>query len=296
MGDLSRSQIKRLIIAGNVLLSGKRVKAGALIRPGDWVEVRIPPSAPSHLEPEPIPLAILYEDSWLLAVDKPPGLVVHPGPGHPTGTLVHALLAHCPALDSVGGHQRAGLVHRLDKDTSGVMVVAKTTLAHRHLACQFKERTVEKEYLALVHGRLRDSSGTVDLSLGRDPGDRKRISVRSRTPRPAITHWQVLTWLPHTTLLRLRPQTGRTHQIRVHVATLGHPVVGDALYGSRSIARQVSREDVRSALLRVSRQLLHAERLSFDHPDGSGRISFRSPLPSDLVEILTDLGLEPGKI
>jgi 23S rRNA pseudouridine1911/1915/1917 synthase len=294
--ELTRSQIKRLITSGHVRLSGRKVKAGAQIRPGDWVEVTIPPSPPSNLEPEFIPLAILHEDDWILALDKPSGLVVHPGPGHASGTLVHALLAHCPALDTIGGPQRAGLVHRLDKDTSGVMVVAKTNTAHRHLTRQFKDRNVEKEYLALVHGRLRDAAGTIQASLGRDPRDRKKISTRSRRPRAAVTHWRVVAWLPHATLLRLRLETGRTHQIRVHLATLGHPVVGDLLYGSRSRARGVPRESVRKVLLEVSRQLLHAERLALEHPDGTGRIAFRAPLPADMVEILQRLGMAPEEI
>jgi 23S rRNA pseudouridine1911/1915/1917 synthase len=283
---LSRSQIRRLILSGNVLLNGTEAKAGARLRPHDRVEVRIPSSPPSALEPQPIPLDVLYEDPWIIVLNKPPGLVAHPGPGHPSGTLVNALLAHCPALESVGGPQRAGLVHRLDKDTSGVMVVGKTDEAHRELARQFREHSVEKAYVALVHGIPRRPSGTVRLPLGRDPRDRQRISTRTRKPRAATTHWEVMRRFPHCALLRVRPETGRTHQIRVHLAAIQHPVVGDPLYGSRSRVRQIPGRELRNSLMAVSRQLLHAESLAFRHPQEGERRAFRAPYPTDLAEIL----------
>jgi 23S rRNA pseudouridine1911/1915/1917 synthase len=286
LDGLTRSQVKRLIEAGLVQVNGKPAKAGSQVRPGDELAVRIPSSPPSHILPEPIPLKVLHEDAWILVVDKPAGLVVHPGAGHPSGTLIHALMAHCPALDSIGGTQRAGLVHRLDKDTSGVMVVAKNEAAHRELTRQFKERLVSKEYLALVHGRVQGPGGDLALPIGRDPKDRKRISVRSRSPRAAVTHWEVVRHLPHCTLLRVRPETGRTHQIRVHLASVRHPVVGDALYGSRARALQTGRADIRRILLAVPRQFLHAERLTLVHPDDGVRRTYSAPLADDLARWL----------
>ena len=286
---ITRSQIRRLILTGHVSLNGKQAKAGARLRPHDRVEVCIPPSPPSPLRPEPIPLDVLHEDPWILVLNKPAGLVVHPGPGHASGTLVNALLAHSPGLESVGGPQRAGLVHRLDKGTSGVMVVGKTDAAQRDLARQFKERSVEKVYVALVHGRPRGPSGTIRLPLGRDPRDRQRISTRTRTPRTAITRWEVVKGFSHCALLRVRPETGRTHQIRVHLAAIQHPVVGDLLYGSRSRSRQIPGKEIQQALLGASRQLLHAESLALHHPHWGERRTFQAPFPTDLVEILSFL-------
>jgi 23S rRNA pseudouridine1911/1915/1917 synthase len=289
--EITRSQVRRLILSGLVTRNKQKAKPGELLRSGDLVEVTIPPSPPSELKPEPIPLNIIYDDQWLLVLNKPPGMVVHPGPGHTSGTLVHALLALYPALNSVGGAQRAGLVHRLDKETSGVMIIAKTEEAHRHLTLQFKERQVEKSYLALVHGWIKDGRGTISLPLGRHTRDRKRSSTRTRSPRIAITHWQTLSRLDHCTLLRVRPETGRTHQIRVHLASINHPVVGDSLYGGRSRTRQIPREDVRHVLQSVSRQLLHSESLSIYHPSQGVKCTFRAPTATDLLEILSFLGI-----
>jgi 23S rRNA pseudouridine1911/1915/1917 synthase len=292
LSEFSRSQVRRLIISGLALLNGQQAKAGSLLRPGDLVEITIPPSPPPRIKPESIPLEILYDDPHLLAINKPAGMVVHPGPGHTSKTLVHALLALCPALDTVGGPQRAGLVHRLDKDTSGVMVVAKTEQAHRHLTTQFKERQVEKSYLTLVHGIVQGVSGIINLPLGRHPRDRKRISTRTRTPRSAVTHWQILKRLPYCTLLRVKPETGRTHQIRVHLAAVHHPVVGDPLYRGGTRLRQIPKEDTRSILLSAPRQFLHAETLSIDHPTLGHRCTFTAPLPTDLMEILGFFGID----
>lgn len=280
--DLTRSQIKRLITSGFVLVNKEKAKAGELLRTGDLVEVSIPPSPPSQLRPEAVGFDVLYEDPWVLVLNKPAGLVVHPGPGHPSGTLVHGLLAHCPAIETVGGRERAGLVHRLDKDTSGVMIVAKTTEAHLALSRQFKGHTAHKDYLALVHGTPRQHSGSISVPLGRDRWDRKRISPRTSKPRAAVTHWQVLGLFKDYALLLVRPETGRTHQIRVHLASMHHPVAGDALYGPK--AGSVGGKKGRAPF--ASRQLLHAASLSIDHPHSGERQTFRAPLPRDLVEIL----------
>ena len=287
--ELSRSQIKRLILQGHIKHNEKTSKAGAVIRPGDSVEVAIPAPEPSSIEPESIPLSILYEDESLLVVDKPPGLVVHPAPGHYTGTLVHALLAHCPGIDTVGGPARAGLVHRLDMDTSGVMVVAKTDRAHRRLTRQFKDREVKKCYLTLVLGVPESAGGEISLPLGRDVKDRKKISVRTRSPRTAFTRWQVLRRFHHCAYLRVRPQTGRTHQIRVHLAAIGCPVTGDRLYGGKKQIRQFGNQRERDALLAVERQFLHAESIDFLHPETLEKKRFRAPLASDLLKILNTL-------
>ena len=287
--EFSRSQIKRLILLGRVKHNGKTPKAGAVIRPGDAIEVAVPAPEPSSIVPESIPLGILYEDESLLVIDKPPGLVVHPAPGHYTGTLVHALLAHCPGIDTVGGPARAGLVHRLDMDTSGVMVVAKTDRAHRNLTRQFKDREVHKCYLTLVLGVPESDGGEIDLPLGRDVKDRKKISVRTKSPRTALTRWQVLRRFRHCAYLRVRPQTGRTHQIRVHLAAVGHPVAGDRLYGRKTQIRQFANHEERDALLAVERQFLHAESIDLMHPETLEKIHFRAPLASDLVKILNTL-------
>jgi len=265
-----------------VSVNGERAKAGAFLRPGDRVAVSRPPSPPSQLQPEAVEFQILYEDPWIVVLNKPPGLVVHPGPGHPCGTLVHGLLARFPALEAVGGRERAGLVHRLDKDTSGVMIVAKTSEAHISLARQFKERTAHKDYLALVHGVPRQTSGSISIPLGRDRWDRKRISPRTSRAREAVTHWRVWGVFTGCALLQVRPETGRTHQIRVHLAAIHHPVVGDSLYGPKGTPVGGRKVGPPAA----SRQLLHAASLSIDHPHSGLRRTFRAPLPDDLAEIL----------
>jgi 23S rRNA pseudouridine1911/1915/1917 synthase len=270
----SRSHVQRLIAAGRVRLDGQLVKPGTVLRCGQIIEIdEVPPALPPGAEPEPIPLAILYEDEWLLVIDKPPGLVVHPGPGHWHGTLVNALLYHWhgarPGLDPL----RPGIVHRLDKDTSGVLVIAKDAASLADIGAQFRKREVEKQYLAVVWGRLRSQSGTITEPIGRNPVHRKRMAVR-RTGRAAVTSFQVVEQFPSATLVRLFPKTGRTHQIRVHLAAIGHPILGDAVYGG-----------VRNRQLRVPRQALHAEKISFRHPRTGARVSFTAPLAEDLVAV-----------
>ncbi len=238
----------------------------------------MPPAIPAGIEPEPIPLTILYEDDWLLVVDKPPGMVVHPAPGHWHGTLVNALLHHWhgarPGLDPL----RPGIVHRLDKDTSGVLVIAKDAATLADLGAQFRKREIDKQYLAFVWGRLRSEKGTVAEPIGRHPVHRNRMAVR-RSGREAVTRFEVVERLANATVLRLFPQTGRTHQIRVHLAAIGHPILGDTVYG-----RTRNRE------LRVPRQALHAEKISLRHPHSGARISFTAPLADDLVALQRLLG------
>jgi 23S rRNA pseudouridine1911/1915/1917 synthase len=241
----------------------------------------VPEATPSSLEPEAIPLVIAYEDADLIVLDKPPGLVVHPAPGHERGTLVHALLHHCESLSGVGGVARPGIVHRLDKGTSGLLVVAKSDAAHRGLSDQFRAHSVEREYLALVRGAPRVASGRIDAPISRSASDGKRFTTRgSRRSRAAVTYWTLGERLVEHSLLRIRPQTGRTHQIRVHLASIGLPIAGDPLYGGgRRAARSIGLE----------RQALHAGTLGFEHPVRGGKLRFEAPLPPDLRNALERL-------
>lgn len=278
----SRAQVQRLIDGGRVAVARVAApKANTAVRVGDRVTVTLPEAAPSALEPEDLPLAILHDDADLVVVNKPAGLVVHPGAGHATGTLVHALLHHVKDLSGIGGEARPGIVHRLDKGTSGVMVVAKHDAAHQELARQFHDREVEKEYLALVWGVVQNRR-RIDLPIGRDPVHREKVSTRARRARSAVTR---VTWarhLPGVTLIRVAIATGRTHQIRVHLSAIGHPIVGDALYGG--IHKRVA-NDIR-AVQHLVRPFLHAERLAFTHPRTGERLSFEAPLPEDLHTVL----------
>ncbi len=273
--DLSRSAVQRLVEQGLVEVAGRPVRASARPTAGQQVVVRIPPPAPTELVPQPLPLAVVYEDEDVLVIDKPAGLVVHPAPGHPTDTLANALRARYPDLE-IGGALRPGIVHRLDKDTSGLLVVAKHDRALASLVDQMKRRAVRKEYVALVHGNLPRDAGVIDAPLGRHPHERKRMAVVPGG-REARTHFRVLERFGQYTLVEARLETGRTHQIRVHFAALGHPLAGDPVYGA-------SRE-----ALPLRRQFLHACRLGFALP-GSGReVLFESPLPADLRAALDRL-------
>lgn len=281
----SRSQIQTWIRGGGILVNGIKVKTGYLLRPGDSIsiDVRLAPSEPRP-QPENIPLHVLYEDEDLAVIEKPAGLVCHAGAGVRTGTLVNALLYHLGPLQT-GDIMRPGIVHRLDKLTSGLMVVAKHVESHRMLARQFKSREVHKEYLALVYGHPIPASGTIDLPLGRDTRDRKKISVRSRRRREAVTHYRKDRDYGPFSLLQVRIETGRTHQIRVHLAQMGHPVVGDLLYGGHR-SRNLADPQVQTAVQDLRRNFLHAHRLEFRHPRTGDSIAFDSPLPQELAAFL----------
>jgi 23S rRNA pseudouridine1911/1915/1917 synthase len=281
---LSRSQAKRLIEDGDVLVGGKTARGSHRLKPGETVSLRKPPPVPSEIVPEEIPLDILYEDEAVLVVDKPPGMVVHPAAGNFRGTLVNVLLFHCRSLSGIGGVMRPGIVHRLDKGTSGLMVVAKSDEAHRHLSEQFKNRQVSKHYTALVHGNLRLDEGVIDAPVGRHPVERKRMSTASRRGKAALTRWTVLERFGAVTLMEAKIDTGRTHQIRVHLSSLGHPVVGDSVYGGSK--RTVENPALRAELKRLTRQALHASRLSFLHPVTEEEMTFESPLPEDMAEVI----------
>ncbi len=285
MPGRSRSQIQSLIRSGQVLVNEHGTKTGYQLKQGDRITVREVPRPADLPRPENIPVDVLYEDEDLAVIDKPAGLVCHLGAGVHSGTLVNALLYRLGPLDT-GDPVRPGIVHRLDKSTSGVMVVAKNPSSHSALARQFKNREVKKEYLALVHGRLSPPEGTIDLPIGRDPQNRRRMSVRARRSRPAVTHYCVLKVYGDLSLVRVRIETGRTHQIRVHLAQKGHPVAGDAVYGGwRSRAARQQRWGVD----KLDRVFLHAHRLEFRHPRSGQVLSFSSPLPRELENILAEL-------
>ncbi|MEW6672041.1 MAG: RluA family pseudouridine synthase [Thermodesulfobacteriota bacterium] len=284
LSHLSRSFLANLINQGWITVQGKIKKPGYRVKSGDRVEGRIPPPEPLTYRAEPIPIEILFEDEQIVVINKQPGLVVHPAPGHYSGTLVNALLHHCPSLDGIGGKIRPGIVHRLDKDTSGVLVVAKNDAAHQHLTRQFKSRKVKKRYLALVHGQVAQDSGTVALSIGRHPVDRKKMSTRSRKARGAETRWEARERFEGATLLELDLKTGRTHQIRVHCAAIGHPVVGDAVYGGRRRLELPGKEALPQ--IKITRQMLHAQCLELAHPADERPISFEAPLPADMSGLL----------
>lgn len=284
--QISRSQVQRLIEEGRVLLEGKPWRKYQRVKPGEMAILSLPPPQPSDLSPEALPLHVLFEDEALIVLNKEPGMVVHPAPGHSSGTLVHALLHHCPDLGGIGGILRPGIVHRLDKDTSGLLVVAKTEESLRSLAEQFKSREVSKEYLALVLGEMRQDRGEVDVPIGRQEGDRKKMGVRTRKGRSAMTRYQVLERFPGLTLVLVMPHTGRTHQIRVHLSHIGHPILGDPIYGGRrgSISMETRKD------LGAKRQMLHALRLDFNHPGSGERLGLKAPLPSDFRMILEAIG------
>ncbi|MCE5336131.1 MAG: RluA family pseudouridine synthase [Desulfobacteraceae bacterium] len=291
ISDLSRSHFKKLIAEGMVLVNGSAAKPSHETRAGDEVRVRIPPpDSVGALVPRQMHLEILFEDDDLIILNKPPGLVVHPGAGNTEGTLVHGLLAHSPRLALQGAPLRPGIVHRLDKDTSGALVVAKSERAYLHLIDQFKTHGVRKEYLALVYGSPSALEGVISTLLGRHPTERKKIAVLHGRGREALTRWRVETDWGETALLRVIIETGRTHQIRVHLSHIGHPVVGDETYGGgKRRAKNVKSAPKREILLGADRQMLHAERLELIHPATGRAIVATAPLPDDFREILEEL-------
>ncbi len=291
----SRSLATSLIAEDKIRVDGQNKKPGYRVRIGEHIEGSIPEPEPIAFQPEPIELDRLFEDRHLIVVNKPPGLVVHPAPGHYSGTLVNALLYHCKDLEGIGAKLRPGIVHRLDKDTSGALVVAKTSAAHEHLSRQFKAREVNKAYLALVFGEPKSDKGVVKLPIGRHPVDRKRMSTQSTKQREAETLWKVSERFNGFTLLLLHLHTGRTHQIRVHCAAIHHPVVGDPVYGSRNLLKNLRKgksgipESVITGLKAIQRQMLHAVRLGFIHPATGEKMEFEAPMPADMAQLLDKL-------
>jgi 23S rRNA pseudouridine1911/1915/1917 synthase len=268
---LTRSRVQRLIADGRVLAAGQRARASLRLDAGQHVSVEVPPPAEATVAPERIPLDILFEDADLIVVNKPAGMTVHPSPGHESATLVNAILAHCDDLSGIGGVLRPGIVHRLDRDTSGLILVAKNDAAHNSLARQLKERRVEKVYLALVEGTPKPPEGVIDAPIARDPRNRQRMAI-VEGGRASVTAYRVVERFTGASLVEARPKTGRTHQIRVHLAAIGHPIIGDRIYGKPSPL--------------VARHFLHACRIEFAHPRTGDRVEFEAPLPDDLERAL----------
>jgi 23S rRNA pseudouridine1911/1915/1917 synthase len=283
--DISRARVQALIEEGAVRVDGAAAKASVRLREGTLVAVVIPEPAPADPQPEDLPLAVVHDDPRFLVIDKPAGLVVHPGAGAASGTLVNALLFHVRDLSGVGGVLRPGIVHRLDKGTSGLVVIAKDDAAHRALSAQFAAREVRKEYVAVVHGLPARAEGTIDRPIGRDPVHRRRMAIDAPRARAARSTYAVRERLDGAALLDVRIHTGRTHQIRVHLASLGHPIAGDELYGGRRTPSS-RRPAARAALAAFPRPALHAARLGFRHPATGDPLAFESPLPPDLQALL----------
>lgn len=278
LADLSRSRIQNLISQGRVTINDRICNSKkATLKPGDRLQITIPPAEPLELKPNNIPLDILYEDEQLLIINKPAGLVVHPAPGHPEGTMVNALLAYCDSLAGIGGVQRPGIVHRLDKDTTGAIAVAKTDLAYSSLQKQLQEKTARRQYLGVVYGSPKTEKDTINLPIGRHPTDRKKMAVVpvEKGGRQAVTRWQIKERLGNYSLLEFQLETGRTHQIRVHISHNGHPIVGDPVYGKG-----------RSLGINLTGQALHAWRLELQHPVTGKLIEAIAPLPAEFLTLL----------
>lgn len=288
LAELSRTQVQRLIQEGRATAATGPLAARYRVREGDTIELHVPPPRPSELAAEPLALDILHEDDDLLVIDKPAGLVVHPAPGHPSGTLVNALLYHCQSLSGIGGEARPGIIHRLDKDTSGLLLVAKHDRSHRHLAAQLKTRKLQRRYQALAHGTMPAREGTIDAPVGRHLTQRKKMAVVARGGRTARTHYRVLEAWGALSLLELALETGRTHQIRVHLASLGHPVLGDAAYGPGA-RRWPGQPALEQAMRAFPRQALHAAQVRFRHPTHGDCMTFSSPVPTDMAALLAQL-------
>jgi 23S rRNA pseudouridine1911/1915/1917 synthase len=286
--DLSRTQVQRLIQEGHVCPALGQATARYRVRSGERIDVGIPTTRPARPVAEDIPLHIVYEDDHLVVIDKPVGMVVHPAPGHARGTLVNALLYHCQTLSGIGGEERPGIIHRLDKDTSGLILVAKHDRSHRYLSDQLKARHVQRRYVAIVFGRMPAAHGTIDAPIGRHPRHRQKMAVLGRQGRAARTHYEVLeTWGP-LHVLRLTLETGRTHQIRVHLAHLGRPIVGDPMYGPGAI-RLPHYPLIGQRVRSFPRPALHAEELRFQHPETAAWMAFTAPVPPDMADLLTHL-------
>ena len=278
LSQFSRSRIQQLIRAGAITVNGRTARQSDTVRAGETIQLIEPPVEQIETQPEAIPLDVLFEDNDLIVINKPAGLVVHPGAGHREHTLVNALLHHCPGLSDIGGKERPGIVHRLDKETSGCLVVAKNDVVHRALSDQFASRTVDKIYLALVRGKLRKTAGSIDEKIGRHPVHRQKMSVDSRRGRAAKTEYRVLNVADEMSLIECRLHSGRTHQIRVHLHHIGHPVIGDKIYGPKKSGRP-------------ERQMLHAWKLGFKHPGTGEWNAFEAAVPNDFLEAAAAAGL-----
>ena len=290
--QLSRTYIQQLIRDGAVTVNGKLSKPGYKLRKGDLIVLSLPDPEPlAAIPPESVPLNVIHEDSSLIVINKPAGMLVHPASGVYSGTLVNALLGHCEDLSGIGGTERPGIVHRLDKDTSGVLVAAKTDYAHRTLSAQFEAHTTTRSYLAAVCGVPQPGTGTIDEQIARSHRDRRKMSVVKTNGRHAVTHYRVLEVYEGFSLLQLTLETGRLHQIRVHLSFLGYPVAGDAVHGGgrgRALSAAPSIA-VRQALIKLNRQSLHAETLGFTHPETNERLEFFAPMPSDMRQVIDAL-------
>ena len=290
---LTRSFIARLIKNKNISVNGKNKKPGYIIKSGDKIEIIIPDEEPLNFDPEPIPLNILFEDEYLIIINKPPKLVVHPSPGHKSGTLINALLYHSSTIKGVG-NERHGIVHRLDQDTTGCIVVAKTNGVHLSLSNAFQARKVKKNYIALVHGTMQCNSGIINSPIGRHPIERKKMAVNTRNSKKAETRWKILKTIENLSLVDVEIKTGRTHQIRVHFESINHPVIGDPLYGYKRINKNVP-PNMSKFLLPIKRQMLHSWKLGFNHPITKEFMLFEAPIPEDMQKLLNDLCLGAGK-
>jgi len=282
MPDISRNAASTLIKNGNAKIENEIKKPGHRVKAGELICVNIPFPIPASFDPEPIPIDIIYEDDDLIALNKPPCLVTHPAPGHPSGTLANGLLHRFPDMFDIGGTQRPGIVHRLDKDTSGIMIVAKTSFAHERLSEKFKNREIKKIYIALVHHEMNEKSGEILLPIGRHKVHRKKMSTVSRKTRRAVTLWKVRDIFDRASLLELNLKTGRTHQIRVHCEAIGRPVAGDATYGG-------GKKNGNPLLGTAQRQMLHAWKIYFQHPRTMEPLFFQAPIPDDMNELIVKL-------
>lgn len=288
---VSRSQLKKLIDTGLITINGNPAKASFKLKGGELIEITLPSPEPTTALPEAIPLQVLYEDEDVIVIDKAAGMVVHPAPGHSGGTLVNALLHHCSDLAGIGGELRPGIVHRIDKDTSGVIVVTKNDQSHQHLAEQFKAHTIQRRYIALVHGSPEGNSGIIDRAIGRHPTQRKKMSGKARNGKRAVTHWKVLKQynMNRLSLIEFKLETGRTHQIRVHFSEINCPLVADPLYGNRSRLLAIKDNQLRKLIDRLPGQALHARSLGFIHPTSGKYLEFFSEIPETLQDIISYL-------
>lgn len=287
--DLTRSAVQRLIDAGLITVNGVPPRPSLKLKGGEQVFIEIPPPAPAVPLAEELPLVILYEDSDLIVLDKAAGMSVHPGAGNPDGTLVNALLSHCDDLSGIGGEIRPGIVHRIDKDTTGVIVVAKNDRAHLGLAGQFQEHSIKRVYFALVYGSPKTDKGRIESAIGRHPADRKKMSGNARRGKHAVTHWKVIGRYGPVTAVELRLETGRTHQIRVHLSEAGFPLLGDPVYGGSGRLSGLKDPTLQALIKKLGRQALHARILGFLHPVSGEFLEFSSPLPEDMAQIVEHL-------